>query len=443
MNGALFGLHEREVLPLVTAVAPPGGDDDWRERFARAAWTNIAEPGDATAGALIGALGAAPALDHLLARARDGQDHRRGSDPRARPPEHASTTDRVPRSEPARTTDAAAVARNAEIAAGDLPAAYARWSPRVSARTVIRSLEQAARFDLRFSMPGDPGWPDRLADLGPCAPVGLWTKGDPSRLAATARSIAVVGARASSGYGEHVTVEIASGLADRGVVVVSGGAYGVDAAAHRAALAAEAPTVSILAGGLDRHYPAAHDRLFGQIAATGLLLSEVPCGVAPTRWRFLNRNRVIAALSAATLVVEAGRRSGSLNTAGHAAALGRPLGAVPGPVTSGSSAGCHRLLREYDAVCVTGVEDAMELLGFSDSPTLPSADPAPVRSETQVRVLDALRTRSPRTASEVASLAGLSLGDVLSALGGLDLAGVVRRGDDGGWIRRRGSSLSA
>ena len=147
-------------------------------------------------------------------------------------------------------------------------------------------------------------------------------------------------------------MESSAGLVDRGFTIVSGAAYGIDGMAHRAALASGGTTVAFLAGGVDRFYPLGHEALLGRIAEQGAVVAELPCGSAPTKWRFLQRNRLIAAATEATIVLEAGMRSGSLNTAGHAAALGRPLGAVPGPVTSPASAGCHRLLREYDAVCV-------------------------------------------------------------------------------------------
>ena len=171
----------------------------------------------------------------------------------------------------------------------------------------------------------------RLGDLEAHAPFALWVRGDPRRLAALDRSIALVGARAATGYGEHVTIEAASGLVDRGFAIVSGAAYGIDGAAHRAALASQGTTVAVLAGGLDRFYPSGHEQLLGRIADRGVVVAEVPPAPTPTKWRFLLRNRLIAALSGATVVVEAGWRSGSLNTAGHAATLGRPLGAVPGP----------------------------------------------------------------------------------------------------------------
>ena len=217
-----------------------------------------------------------------------------------------------------------------------------------------------------------------LGDLGDHAPLALWLRGDAAALSGA--GVAIVGARASSSYGEHVATELASELAGEGWTIVSGGAYGIDGTAHRAALRAGGITVAVLAGGIDRAYPAGHAQLFDRIAASGALVSEVACGGAPTRWRFLERNRIIGALADATVVVEAGWRSGSLNTAGHAAALGRPLGAVPGPVTSAASAGCHRLLREYDARCVTSAADVRELLGGAAAPAPTGSARARIRT---------------------------------------------------------------
>ncbi|MGB3376664.1 MAG: DNA-processing protein DprA, partial [Microbacterium sp.] len=177
-------------------------------------------------------------------------------------------------------------------------------------------------------------------------------------------------------------------------------------------------------------YPIGHQQLFDRIRAGGAVLSEVPCGSAPTKWRFLQRNRLIAAAGAATVVVEAGWRSGSLNTAGHAAALGRPLGAVPGPISSAASAGCHRLLREYDAVCVTNAQEVRELWGdgVDDVATEPSVSPD------QIRLLDALSTRTPRVVTEIARLSGLAESRVRSLLGLLGLDGAVEQVRDG-WRR--------
>ncbi len=190
--------------------------------------------------------------------------------------------------------------------------------------------------------------------------------------------MSIVGSRAATGYGAHVASEIAADLAEQGWAVVSGGAYGIDAAAHRGALAARGVTIAILACGLDQPYPAGHAALFTDVAGDGLVVSEWPPGRRPARVRFLIRNRTIAALTCGTVVVEAGERSGALNTAGHAAELGQPLMAVPGPVTSAQSAGCHRIIREWDATCVTCAADVIEMVSPLTAPVASAAaqDPA-------------------------------------------------------------------
>jgi DNA processing protein len=276
--------------------------------------------------------------------------------------------------------------------------------------------------------PGD--WPEGVDDLGAHAPVALWARGDPARLKAPRAGIALVGARAATGYGEHVAGEISAGLVELGHPIVSGAAYGIDGMAHRAALAASGLTIAFLAGGVDRFYPAGHDELLRRIVDRGVVMSELPCGAAPTKWRFLERNRLIAAASSATVVVEAGARSGSLNTAGHAAALGRALGAVPGPVTSPASAGCHRLLREYAAVCVT---DAAEVAELVDEPGAEPDSREPRDSTEVIRVLDAMSTRSARTPSDIAVRSGLAIATVLGTLGTLAVQTRVRERADG-WV---------
>ncbi|OLT20996.1 DNA protecting protein DprA [Ornithinimicrobium sp. CNJ-824] len=196
----------------------------------------------------------------------------------------------------------------------------------------------------RLLVPGDAEWPVALDALG-APPWCLWVRGPLALDEVGERSVAVVGARASTAYGEEVAVRLSFALAERGFTVVSGAAYGIDGAAHRAALSADGPTVAALAGGVDVPYPRANADLIAQIGARGLLLSETPPGGAPARMRFLARNRLIAALAAGTVVVEAGLRSGARSTAREARELGRHVMAVPGPVTSVMSAGCHEEIR--------------------------------------------------------------------------------------------------
>ncbi len=236
-------------------------------------------------------------------------------------------------------------------------------APRLDAGAVERALDLTDRLGLGILVPGDRDWPTGLADLGDRVPTTLWVHGATSFLAAPLHDrVTLTGARAATGYGEHVAGELASDLTSTDRIVVAGGAYGIARAAHHAALAAGGQTIAVLANGLDRLYPAGNQDLLGRVGDVGVLVSEMAPGAAPTRWRFLARNRILAAVSGATVVVEAGYRSGSLNVATRAAQIGRPVGAVPGPVTSAASSGTHRLLREGIAAIVTGTEDVNALL---------------------------------------------------------------------------------
>jgi DNA processing protein len=251
-----------------------------------------------------------------------------------------------------------------------------RLAPRIDPGQVDRIRDDMARYDLLLLTPEDVDWPGELQQLGASAPIALWLKGDTIQLSGPLHNrVAIVGARSATAYGSVVATELASELASQGRVVLSGGAYGIDASAHRAATVSfPGSTVAVLASGLDQLYPAGHEQLFERIQQSGgLLVSELPPGSTPTRWRCLQRNRILAALSGATVVVEAGHRSGSLNVAWQAHSLGRPVGAVPGPVTSAASAGCHRLIREGVANVVTDAQDVTDLLdstaGFSGDRT--------------------------------------------------------------------------
>jgi DNA processing protein len=397
--------------------------DEATEVFARAAWSGIVEPGDRVAGMLWSALGVQQSLDSVI-------------------------SDEAPERVAARIGERL----GGESAEGDanltelIGEALGRWRPRLSASEASAHLERAARLRVSFTIPGDEHWPTQLDDLGAHRPAGLWFRGDSAALGATRKSVSVVGARASTGYGEHVTMEIVAGLCDRGFAIVSGAAYGIDGMAHRAALASEATTVAVLAGGVDRLYPSGHDTLLKRIIETGVVVSELPCGWAPTRWRFLQRNRLIAALGQATAVMEAGWRSGSLNTAHHALSLDRPVGAVPGPVTSASSAGCHRLLRDTPSVCVTSAEEVAQLVGGDhgtgegiatntssggDSADSSLADIHPFA----VRVMDTLSERSARTPEKIARDSGLSVDQTTAILGLLHMSGVVSE-RAAGWVRK-------
>lgn len=295
----------------------------------------------------------------------------------------------------------------------------------------------ARSLGARVLVPGDAEWPEAVDQLE-SPPWCLWVRG-PHRLdEVPRRSVAVVGARASTAYGEHVTARICVDLVEKGFVIVSGAAFGIDAAAHRAALAVEGLTVAVLAGGVDVPYPRANTDLIARIAQTGALVSETPPGGAPARMRFLARNRIIAALATGTLVVEAGLRSGARTTLKHARELSRPLMAVPGSVESVMSAGCHVEIRA-GAELVTDAAEVAEHVGRMGE------DLAPVkRGETRDadelddelrRVWQWLRPRRSCSVDEVMVRSGLTLREVLSALGELEELGLAEQLLDG-WRRR-------
>lgn len=372
--------------------------------LARVAWSRLVEPGDGTAGTLLAALGPEAALRMLVERV------------------------------PPRRIRAELAATGAELAEQSLADALGRWTPRLDRAATVDDVDRALARGMVATTPGDPVWPEEaLGSLGVHAPLMLWLRGNPRLLGAP--SLSVVGARAATGYGTHITAEIVDGLCRAGLTIVSGAAYGIDATAHRTALAAQAPTIAVLAGGADRHYPPAHDSLIERIAGEGLVCAEMVPGSTPTKWRFRQRNRIIAALSPATLVTEAGVRSGTLNTAGHAAEIGRVLGAVPGPVTSAASAGCHRLIRDYGAALVTDAREACELVGYDDRLDIFPATGGVGAAETgrarmppeHERVLDALPLRGSRTVEDIARRAGMAVVEVRGALAELELLARVQR----------------
>jgi DNA processing protein len=377
------------------------------QHLARAALTYLAEPGDPALGALLEICDPAEVLAAIKAGTLPGAGPRYGDSP----------------------------ARRRALAA-----ALSRWRLRLPALPDDGQVEAACRDGIRLVCPDDPEWPGGLDELGPARPYALWLRGHADLRLACLRSVSMVGARAATGYGAHMAGEIAADLGERGWVIVSGGAYGIDAAAHRGALVTGAVTIAVLACGVDYAYPAGHAGLFAEIAAQGLVLSEWPPGRHPARLRFLVRNRTIAALACGTVIVEAGERSGALNTARHAAQLGKPLMAVPGPVTSAQSAGCHRIIREWGATCVTRADDIIEMLSpltVSNPPAAAAAVPA--RDELDLdsaRVLDALPSRGAAGTSTIAAEAGVDLDTVLRCLGLLAGSGFIERCDRGWRLRK-------
>ena len=314
-----------------------------------------------------------------------------------------------------------------------------RWNRRME-RTLNAEAHMAATCGAWLVTPADPLWPPQLNDLGPARPYGLWCRGDSRHLldVASAPSVALVGSRDPSIYGTEATTHLAAELARRGYTVISGGAMGIDIAAHRAALTqqgSDLPTIAFMAGGLDRLYPAQNSDALNMIVDRGLIMSEVSVGNTPTRWRFLERNRLIAALARHTIVVEARWRSGALNTARHAMEIGRTLWAVPGQINSPNSVGTNRLLRDGLAQTLTEAADILEYdaaAGFelgteheSEWDQAASSSALDELTERQGRVWDDLSPRSYRGVDEIAAALGLSARDVMADLFHLGRCGLA------------------
>ncbi|MFF3616408.1 DNA-processing protein DprA [Streptomyces sp. NPDC002580] len=302
-----------------------------------------------------------------------------------------------------------------------------------------RDLALARDAGVRFVCPGGVEWPAQLDDLGDARPVGLWVRGRVSLRMWALRSVALVGARACTEYGAHMAATLAAGLAERGWVVVSGGAYGIDGAAHRGALGAGGATVAVLACGVDRPYPRGHTQLITRIAEQGLVVGELPPGEHPTPSRFILRNRVVAALTRGTVVVEAAYRSGALVTARAAQRLGRFTMGVPGPATSGLSAGVHELLRG-EAVLVSDAAEVVELIGDMGElapdrrgPVLPRDLLHPAAG----RVLAALPAGGCAAGEEIARRAATTTDDAVGRLYELRALGFVERHGDGWKLTRQ------
>lgn len=303
------------------------------------------------------------------------------------------------------------------------------WKRRLNIVNVDRSLEVIEALGGSLLTANSKQWPKGLVDLGDSAPALLWLIGDRSVLS-NQQAISVVGSRIASSYGLEVTKDIVHCAVSKDFAVVSGGALGIDAEAHSSTLEINGQTIAVMAGGLDRLYPPRNIDLFEQIKHSGLLISEMPPGTAPARWRFLQRNRLIAALGNATVVIEAGYRSGSINTAGHANELDRPVGAIPGPINSTRSAGCHRLIKERRAELISTPEDLFELLNFRNGAEEQHSFEL---NAIQVRALDSLGFFEQR-AEAVANISGLTLNEAEFALGTLAKLGLVIRTSNG-WMK--------
>lgn len=413
------------------------GDARSEDVLARLSWSVLVEPGDSVAGELVDACGPTEAfavvrramavgVDPVVERLVAGTAGTAGADG------VTGLSDRAPAGEGLDRVVAA------------VGKALERWRPRMSAAVDLRpTLTAGAAVGAELLVPSDDRWPDGLEDLGPHAPLVLWSRAEQvDPVAGLSGALAIVGCRANTVAGAEATAEIASTAADAGFEIVSGGAYGIDAVAHRVAVAAGTPTTAVLAGGVDQFYPAGNHDLLRNVLGRGRVLSESPPGTRPTRWRFLARNRLIAALGAATVVVEAGARSGALNTAHHALQLGRPVFAVPGAFASSASVGCHRLISDGLAQIVVQPGDPVAACSAASDPSDVGVRAVPAErvsfdtgADPHVRrALDALERR-PLPVEEVARRSGLSVDDAAGALALAQLEGLVVAVTDG-WCRR-------
>jgi DNA processing protein len=400
-------LSEIEMHQISAPVRAADFTEDPTEHFASIAWSVVCEPGDGFAGQLISTFGAAQALDFELNRI-SAQEY---------------------------------VSKFAEVGSDwlemqlfgkferTLADSRQRWAPRLTLSGVVDSVQKVSSLGGWFIGRQSECWPTGFSDLGRHCPPGVWGLGLTRALSGPA--VSIVGSRMATAYGEECVGELVGPLTERGYTIVSGGAYGIDAMAHRAALALDSPTVAVMAGGLDKLYPSGNLELFKSISRAGCLISEMPPGAEPTKWRFLQRNRLIAAIGRATVVVEANPRSGAVSTANRAIELGRPVGAVPGPIRSAGSDGCHRLIRDLLATLVTGADDVLELIGATAG-----------NAEQELEGLGALETRvydviGFRSASldVICSEGGLTRTEAQIGVAGLSLLGLIDQ-DSNRWRRK-------
>lgn len=348
-------------------------------------WNALVEPGDRIASQLIGEVGPIDALRALRSKAKLGEDYER---------------------------------------------AYERWAPRDLPLLAETKIALAKKHDLKLLLPSDETWPQGFRDLGLHSPLLLWYRGNSKHFEWLNKAIGVVGSRNASHYGQRITADLVEVLAQEEAVVVSGGALGIDSVAHRVAIGLKGRTIAFMAGSLDLPYPAANLNLFNEISHHGLLLSEMSPGSNPTRWRFLQRNRLIAASANAVVVTEAGLRSGSINTVNHAGELGRPVFAIPGPITSPSSAGCNRLIRDLQVQLLMDVGDLPAELGWRET----KLNPQNSIGVLELRALDALG-KAGKSFAELRHATGMSETELRIALGGLKLVGLCALSESGSWQR--------
>ena len=377
--------------------------------FASIAWSVIREPGEGFSGVLLQALGPAAALEMEL-------NNLSTKSTKSMLLELGTPIEDINRFGLFETTH---------------PEQRQRWKPRLSLELVRSAIYGIRKIGGSVITKQHEVWPGQLADLTFYEPTALWVRGSHDALIKLQHSIAIVGSRGSTSYGEFATDVMVSALVPKGLSIVSGGAYGIDAIAHRKTLAMQGNTVAVMAGGIDRFYPSGNSELMKRIVQTGAVISEVPPGTSPTKWRFLQRNRLIAALAQSTLVVEANWKSGALNTVSHSERIGREVYAVPGPISSPMSAGTNKLIADGRANLVFDGDDLLDRLGVQDRPI--TALELSGLGAIEVRVLDAIGFGSADIA-EICLSAGLTRDEAKFGLGNLEMDGFLLRRDNT-WTR--------
>jgi DNA processing protein len=403
-----FLIDDKSFATRISTLADISSQENLEETFARAALSMLTEPGDSFAGFMTQHLGSAKLLEFEIARVDTDV--------------FKSALAQVDALE-----DAIVKFGDFDVSHGE---ARERWSSRLNLAALSAALDIALAVGAKILTPASNHWPALLNDLEFSTPHCMWVRSQNLSAIEELPALAVVGSRVSSAYGEWVTSEIVSDATARGMSIVSGGAYGIDSIAHRAALAQNQFTVAFMAGGIDRLYPSGNEEMLQAIGRQGALIAEQAPGASPTKWRFLQRNRLIAALGRATVVVEAGIRSGALNTVTHAQSLQRPIGAVPGAITSQASAGCNQLLRAGGAEMICSVSDAADLALGKQGWFQPQLGGL---GGFETRALDAMNSR-PQSDLAIASRAGLTHKEIAIALGQLSLLGFVEQ-TDRGWVK--------
>lgn len=390
-------ISESEIAKLISPLCET---DNATEVFASAALSLLTEPGDRIAGRFVNRLGSVQTLSLLIKR--------------------LSAT-RVQETYPMLAQELSNDFNTSFVKLWD--DACQRWMPRLNLNSLRACLTGFSETKGILIDRQGSDFPSQLHDLDDATPLVLWVRGNAGALHFE-HSMAIVGSRIATGYGQQVSVDLAEVCAKRQVTTVSGGAFGIDSLVHRASLELESPTIAVLAGGLDQLYPRGNAPLFEQLLRENVIIAEVAPGVAPAKWRFLMRNRLIAALGQATVVVEAGKRSGSMSTAGHALTLERPIGVVPGRIYDSSSRGCLNLHRDNPGAVqlLTCAEDTLELIGLESKPF----ELRESLGKLELRALDAFGRRT-LTILDVQRIAGLTFSEAQLALGRLELDGYLER----------------